>query len=801
MTAPVSIIESDAKQVCETFLQRVLPTVGAYIVGELTADKKFKNYHANSVRNAVSKVFEIDAAGNDAFFALASYHEPGTRKGDNVLSVKSFWIDLDCGEEKEAEGKGYAGKRSAVTGLLAFCTAYDLPIPTIVDSGGGLHCYWILNQEISAAEWLPLAKKLKQIMAMGAAVLLADPSRTADIASVLRPPGTRNRKPKYNSAIVKVLRESANIDFADFSVKVSATHAKLPLIPQKNGDLGSGLEKLSPPETPENIVQLKDRLKGVNAGCPYVTWRNIGWALASLNWKCGLELFDGWSKTALDRYDAAAVTTVWESYRPDGGIGIGTLIFYIGDVVWEDNNETAIERVTGRGGDVTNGKIFARQNQGRVVFIYETGDLLLYEPERGYFGAPPGEADRRAKAVLGSLRDHAAEKYKTDPDSPHTRRLFAHIERSSRAPQIRAMVDMAKSEPGMTRRIIEFDRDPMLLGVINGVLDLRTRQLLSQSPDLLVLKRCGVAFNSGATALLWEKFLREVQPDSEAREFLQRFAGYLLTGSVEEQKFGFFYGLGMNGKSVVVEIFAHILGEYALKIPTEMLMRHQRSPQGPSPDIVALKGVRFAYANETEEGCKLAESKVKEMTGGDTLTGRVPYGTAAISFQPTHKLIMVGNHKPEISDVSYGMWRRVLLILFGVTIPPAQRDGQLLSKLKAEGHGILNWMLEGLRMWQKDGLKVPKKIEAATAAYQDEQDTLKEWLSEHCEVETGATVKKEDAYQAYRYWAQRNGHAPFAQTRLTRRLGERGYSLQKDRRAIVGIKLNREGRAAVAMSL
>ncbi len=150
---------------------------------------------------------------------------------------------------------------------------------------------------------------------------------------------------------------------------------------------------------------------------------------------------------------------------------------------------------------------------------------------------------------------------------------------------------------------------------------------------------------------------------------------------------------------------------------------------------------------------------------------------------------MVGNHKPEISDVSYGMWRRVLLILFGVTIPPAQRDGQLLSKLKAEGHGILNWMLEGLRMWQKDGLKVPKKIEAATAAYQDEQDTLKEWLSEHCEVETGATVKRADAYQAYRYWAQRNGHAPFAQTRLTRRLGERGYSLQKDRRAIVGIKL------------
>lgn len=157
---------------------------------------------------------------------------------------------------------------------------------------------------------------------------------------------------------------------------------------------------------------------------------------------------------------------------------------------------------------------------------------------------------------------------------------------------------------------------------------------------------------------------------------------------------------------------------------------------------------------------------------------------------------MVGNHKPEISDASYGMWRRVLLLLFGVTIPKERRDGQLLSRLKTEGDGILNWMLEGLRMWQKDGLNVPKNIEAAVAAYKDEQDTLKEWLSEHCEVEPGAAIKKEDAYQAYRYWAQRNGHAPFAQTRLTRRLGERGYPRTKDRRSIAGIKLNQEGRAA-----
>jgi putative DNA primase/helicase len=144
------------------------------------------------------------------------------------------------------------------------------------------------------------------------------------------------------------------------------------------------------------------------------------------------------------------------------------------------------------------------------------------------------------------------------------------------------------------------------------------------------------------------------------------------------------------------------------------------------------------------------------------------------------------------------MWRRVALVPFEITIPKESQDRKLLAKLKGEGPGILNWMLEGLRMWKKDGLNIPKKIESATAAYRDEQDTLGEWLREHCEIGGGMTVKKEDAYQAYKYWAQRNGHAPFAQKRMTRRLGERGYPLQKDRRAIVGIRLNQEGRSAAA---
>jgi putative DNA primase/helicase len=253
--------------------------------------------------------------------------------------------------------------------------------------------------------------------------------------------------------------------------------------------------------------------------------------------------------------------------------------------------------------------------------------------------------------------------------------------------------------------------------------------------------------------------------------------------------FAFFYGHGANGKSVSIELIAWVLGDYAHKISTEMLMHHQRNPQGPSPDIVSLKGRRFVYANETEEGRRLAEARIKDMTGGDTLTGRMPYGKADITFQPTHKLVIVGNHKPEITDNSHGMWRRVLLIPFEQTIPEAKRDPRLVETLKTEGSGVLNWMLAGLREYQRNGLQVPEKIKGATAAYRDEQDIIGEWIAENCGTGPSCSAQKSGLYLDYVSWTGSNGHRPCSQTKLTRRLNERGYKLAADKRTVIGLSL------------
>jgi P4 family phage/plasmid primase-like protien len=477
----------------------------------------------------------------------------------------------------------------------------------------------------------------------------------------------------------------------------------------RNAKLGSKMGFSGPPpsaETMRAILELleakdffehrSDILNDAEGRIIKLGWLPSGMALkVAYGDEVGCEL---WAITHHDDEARRDAPEQWKSFASEaraGHVTLGTIIkaaedagFAFGAATLSASADPSTiegERFTGQGADVWNGKKFAETFRRRLLHIHETREWLLFSPEQGWVAAPPGEAERAAKEVLATLRDHAAGRWTANPLDPVAKGLMRHVERTSEAKNIRAMIDMAKSEPGMTSQLCEFDNDPMLLGVANGVLDLKKGVLLPVSPEVLVSKRCNVAFDPTTECERFDKFMTEVQPDADVRLFLQRLMGYCLTGRVDAQVFAFLYGHGANGKSVFVELFGWLLGDYARKIPTEMLMHHQRNPQGPSPDIVSLKGRRFVYANETEEGRRLAEARVKELTGGDTLTGRVPYGKADITFVPTHKLIVVGNHKPEITDTSAGMWRRVILAPFDQTIPEASRDPKLLDTLKGEG--------------------------------------------------------------------------------------------------------------------
>lgn len=545
------------------------------------------------------------------------------------------------------------------------------------------------------------------------------------------------------------------------------------------------------PETPENIQIVRAMLAAIPASVERKFWRPAVWGIASLGWATGEQLARDWSMTSPPDWKPTDFAKVWSDFNPNrpDAVQFASLERLARTHGYSGLSIVRRPEFDGKGADVANGKRFALLYRGELLHIHETGEWLQFDPRAGWLSAAPLEQDRAAKAVLEALRAETAQQLVAGADAENVRKLTRHIEYTSRMPNLRAMIEAAKSEPDMTRRLGEFDADPVLLGVANGVLDLNSGKLLPIAPHLLVSKRCAVPFDQSASCPRFDTFLAEILPDPSVRALMQRLAGSCLAGEVKDQVFAFFHGAGANGKTVFVELMGWLLGDYARKIATEMLMQHQRNPQGPSPDIVALKGVRFAYANETEEGRRLAEARVKELTGGDTLTGRVPYGKADIVFQPSHTLVLAGNHKPEIADMSNGMWRRVLLIEFGQIIPEAQRDPYLLDKLKAEGAGILSWMLDGYRQWRRNGLQVPPIIAQATAAYRDEQDIIGDWIAERCDMTAAALTLKGNLYADYAHWAKANGHVAMAQGRLTRRLRERRFDLQPDKRHIAGLRL------------
>ena len=352
------------------------------------------------------------------------------------------------------------------------------------------------------------------------------------------------------------------------------------------------------------------------------------------------------------------------------------------------------------------------------------------------------------------------------------------------------MIDMAKSEPGMSANLADFDAHPMLLGVANGVLDLRSGMLLQHAAELRVSKRASVSYDSSATCPRFLAFLTRIMPDPEVRAFLRRFLGYCLTGAVGEQIWACFHGSGANGKSVLVETVAWLLGDYARKIATEVLMDDPRGSRNRDPDILALRGARFAYASEVEEGHRLAAARIKDWTGGERLSARAPYSPKPVSFEPNFKLVLGGNHRPAISDASYGTWRRLALVPFAVTIPEQERDPDLAAKFREEGAGILNWMLQGLDEYRKAGrLFRPSAVIAATADYQDEQDVIGQFLGECCDLGQTLKVSKANLYATYEGWCGLNGHRPMTATRLTRQLGDRGLKRDRSKENYLDLRL------------
>jgi putative DNA primase/helicase len=423
--------------------------------------------------------------------------------------------------------------------------------------------------------------------------------------------------------------------------------------------------------------------------------------------------------------------------------------------------------------DLGNARRMVRQFGADLHYVYAWGKWFIWDGSR-WAEDETGEIERVAKRTVTSIYAEAAETENTDERKNLAKWALASEGQS----KISAMIALARSEVGISVKHADLDGDPMLLNCQNGTIDLRTGQLLPHNRKFLTTKKIDIAYDKAATCPLWHGFLNRIMDNNPALiAFLQRAVGYSLTASVVEQCLFFLHGNGSNGKSTFTETIQALFGDYGQKAPTEMIMLKQNTGAIPN-DVARLPGARFVVTAEIEGGRRLAESLVKDLTGGDKMVARF-MRQEYFEFTPTHKLWIYGNHKPVIKGSDNGIWRRINMIPFTVQIPDAEKDEQLKDKLRAELPGILAWAVQGCLDWQRDGLKPPAEVKAATAAYRAESDALSAFIKECCTENINHKVRFDSLYSAYKSWCERNNERAESGRQFGNSLTERGFEASK----------------------
>ena len=344
---------------------------------------------------------------------------------------------------------------------------------------------------------------------------------------------------------------------------------------------------------------------------------------------------------------------------------------------------------------------------------------------------------------------------------------------------------LARADRRHAATTAEWDADPWLLNTPGGVVDLKTgRQRSHDRADRMTKITTATP---GGDCPIWRQFLAEVTGgDAELQAYLQRMTGYALTGSTQEHALFFLYGTGANGKSVFVNTLATILGDYATNAPMDTFME-TRTDRHPT-DMAGLRGARFVAAIETEQGRRWAESKVKNLTGGDKISARF-MRQDFFEFFPQFKLVVAGNHKPAIRNIDEAMKRRLHLIPFTITVPPERRDKHLQQKLLAERDGILAWAVQGCLDWQRLGrLDPPQQVLEATEEYFEAEDALGRWLDERCVREANAKSLTAELFGDWKQWADSAGEFIGSQRRFSDLLITRGVEKWRNTAGVRGFR-------------
>jgi putative DNA primase/helicase len=328
--------------------------------------------------------------------------------------------------------------------------------------------------------------------------------------------------------------------------------------------------------------------------------------------------------------------------------------------------------------------------------------------------------------------------------------LFKFAVRSENRAGIENTIVLAQCQQGILDSGKDWDANPYLLGVQNGVVDLKTGKLRPGSQEDRVSRQSDIPFDCEAKAPRWKRFLREIfSENGELIQFIQRAVGHSLTGDINEQCLFFLFGAGANGKSTFLRVLQYILGDYSYSLPFCVF---EVNYSGSSTEIAHLDRVRLAIVSEVKSNSQLNTERIKVLSGGDKVNARYLY-QEPIEFTPMCKMWFIGNDKPVVKDDTDAFWRRLYLIPFLRQFKGEDADLDLYEKLRAEAQGILAWAVRGCLLWQRNRLSPPNCVKNAVQQYRQENDLLAEFIQQCCVLKDSLETHTRKLYAKYSWWA------------------------------------------------
>jgi putative DNA primase/helicase len=726
----------------------------------------------------------------DVYFGANPRLRVGGTEAADVALARCVFADFDFDDEiKTSED------------VSARIAEKNMPKPTItVGSGNGIQAWWRLAEPIhDLAKFTEIQKRIARHLGSDPKVI--DPPR------IMRLPGTFNQRDKrFNPATGK--REKALLDVPKPVRLIEHGPARHDL-----ATIESVLPEL-PPEPPKKVFEPIDYERPEDASLDRRVFAYLDKCDRSIEGDDGsgelfgalcsvadkFDLDERGLRRAADYYNSTKCEPPWSDKELDHKIRDalkqkGTRR-QVGSAFVEDEARKRPERVrrqapnasppenndkaTVPDAENTEGAKHRTESEFSKRVARECGHHIRWVEEWKAFAVWNGQVwmrdsgtrtDERIRNVAKSFLLETEAAIETG-ELGDAKEALKHAVYLNSARGKNAIRDLLRSEPGIAVSADVFDADPFLLNVQNGVVDLRTGVLLAHDAKLMQSKIAATIYDRAATCPTFERVVSEaMEGDPERVGYVRRLLGYALTGDVREQKLPIWYGSGSNGKGTIVEAVTGLMNEYAATGAPDLLMvKGEAHPT----ELAVLAGARLVICSENEEGKRLAEARVKLLTGGDTLTAR-RMREDYWRFRPTHKLLLQTNHKPALRGTDHGIKRRLHLLHFKVIVPEDRQDKSLPEKLRAEWPGILQWLIGGCVEWQQGGLNAPGEVLRATNEYLASEDVVGRFIGDVCTVRPDLTVRARDIYAAYRDWCVAVGEKPASQKVFGPSLQERGY--------------------------